>query len=73
MFILAMLASFVSSAQAGAYYNCEIFNGQVTSCTTWYQGETAVYKDGAYFKCSIFNGQVTSCTTWHQGSSVVYK
>jgi len=35
------------SATAGgprAYYACDIFNGQVNGCGSWYQGKAVVYK-----------------------------
>src|SRR5262245_15619835 len=47
------------------YRECEIFNGQVSHCGTWYQGKAVVYADGAYRTCDIFNGRVMSCGTWY--------
>jgi len=56
----------------GAYRECSIFNGQVSSCGGWYKGKAVVYHDGAYRECSIFNGQISSCGGWYKGKAVVY-
>ena len=45
MFILSLLFSLISFAQAGAYYECDIVNGKVFSCDgSWYQGKAVVYR-----------------------------
>jgi hypothetical protein len=30
----------------GAYRECDVFNGQVTSCGAWYQGKAVVLRPG---------------------------
>ena len=56
----------------GAYRECQITNGQVFSCSGWFQGKTVAMKDGAYHLCDITNGQVFSCDgSWYQGKAVV--
>ncbi|KAA8730224.1 hypothetical protein [Ewingella americana] len=56
----------------GAYSDCTISNGQVTSCRSWSQGSAVVQQsDGSYYSCTIANGQVTSCGSWYQGSAIV--
>lgn len=75
--ILAALICFATPSLAdGAYYLCDIFNGQVSGgCGSWYQGKAVVKKDdGRYYECDIFNGQSNSgCGSWYQGKAVVQK
>ena len=62
-----------ATATASSYKLCNISNGQVFSCGSWYQGDAVVLHDGAYKTCQITNGQVFSCGTWHQGTAVVWR
>jgi hypothetical protein len=80
-FVWALLVSYVAlglssgSARAGSgkYETCKISNGDVLSCTGWFQGEAAVIKpsSGKYETCKISNGEVFSCTGWFQGEAAV--
>ena len=70
----ALLCMSARPAAAGdrSYKLCDIVNGQVFSCGSWYQGKAVVNKDGAFRECDIVNGQVFSCGSWYQGKAVVY-
>lgn len=74
---LAVLALAATVGAAGSseksYRQCQITNGQVASCGTWYQGSAVTYRDEAYRLCKIFNGQASSCGGWYQGKAVVYR
>lgn len=60
-----------SNGSAGAYRSCEIFNGQVSHCGSWYQGSAVLWQDGAYRECDVFNGQISHCGSWYQGEAPV--
>ena len=64
-----------STAFAGKYEKCEIFNGEVTNCTGWYTGSHVAVsrQSGKYEKCEVFNGEVTNCTGWYTGKHVVQR
>jgi len=61
-----------SSGAGGPYRLCDIFNGQVSHCGSWYQGEAVLYHDGAYRVCDVFNGQVSHCGSWFRGEAPVH-
>jgi len=72
--VIAGLAFTNIPAEAGsrAYKRCDISNGQVFSCGSWYQGKAVTFHDGAYRQCDISNGQVFSCGSWYQGKAVTF-
>ncbi len=57
----------------GAYRKCRVFNGQVSSCGSWFRGKAVVKQRGAYRLCDIFNGRVSHCGTWYRGKAVIYR
>jgi hypothetical protein len=73
--ILLTLLALGSTAYADgkSYKKCQIFNGQINGCGSWYRGKAVVRKDGAYYECDIFNGQVNGCGSWYRGQAVIYK
>jgi hypothetical protein len=62
-----------SAPTGGAFLTCDVFNGQVGHCGSWYHGEAVVLHDGAYRACTIFNGQISHCGSWFQGEAPVYQ
>ncbi len=70
---LASLLARPAAAENRSYKLCDIVNGQVFSCGSWYQGKAVVNKDGAFRECDIVNGQVFSCGSWYQGKAAVNK
>ena len=67
--LIASALCFATVCQAdGAFYLCDIFNGQASGgCGSWYQGKAVVKKeDGRYYECDIFNGQASGgCGSWY--------
>ena len=72
--VIAGLAFTNIPAEAGsrAYKRCDISNGQVFSCGSWYQGKAVNLNDRSNPKSDISNGQVFSCGSWYQGKAVVF-
>ena len=60
-------------AGSGKYETCDIVNGDVFSCSGWYQGKAVVInpRSGKYETCDIVNGDVFSCSGWYQGKAAV--
>ena len=70
-FLAALL--FSPLIYADKYRQCDIRNGDIGFCSSWYNGETVAYKNGAYRKCRVNNGQAGFCSSWYNGIAVVYK
>lgn len=64
--ILCSLSSFGST-----FYECEIFNGKVSYCGGWGQGQSVpvLQSDGSYRDCDVFNGHMSYCGSWSQQKS----
>jgi hypothetical protein len=71
--VLVALGAASAWAGSGKYESCTIANGEVFSCTGWYQGKAVVINpaSGKYESCTIANGEVFSCTGWYQGKAAV--
>ncbi|WP_435300677.1 hypothetical protein, partial [Zymomonas mobilis] len=63
----ATLALISTTANAELYKNCYIANGRKTTCTSPYDGQTAILDRGLYKSCYIANGIKTSCTSPYDG------
>lgn len=60
-------------ADTSAFRECDVVNGQVNSCGSWYQGRAVTWSDGAFRECTIVNGQSSGCGPWHQGSVIAHR